>query len=118
MTLRLPLMKAKDAGLRALSSRDEVEQALLFLKKEIKATKGIWARRAQEYELKINSGKLSLLAEVIRELYRPRDQLEQSYSERLIYQTALERLVTEIAAVETIAEEQAKDKIENILKVA
>lgn len=118
MTLRLPLTKAKHAGLRALSTIDEIDLALGFLKRKIKATKGIWARRAQEYELKINSGNLSSLAEVIRELYRPQDQPEQSYSERQIYQTALERMATEIAAVETIAEDKAKDKVEDILKVA
>lgn len=118
MTLRLPLMKAKHAGLRALSTQTEIENAMSYLRKKIKSTKGIWARRAQEYELKINSGNLSSIAQVIRELYRPSDQSEQSYSERQIYQTALERLAAEIAAVETIAEDQAKSKVENILKVA
>lgn len=119
MTLRLPMMKAKHAGLRSLSTRNDIESAFLTLKKKARATKGlIWARRAQEYELKINSGSITSLAEVLRELYRAENEPEQSYSERQIYKSALERLTAEIAAVESIEEEQAAAKIEEILSVA
>lgn len=118
MTLRLPLAKAANAGLRGLSTTDEIQQALQSLRKKIRTSKLIWARRAQEYELKINSGNLTSIAEVIRELYRPQNNQEQSYSERQIFQTALERLAAEIAAVEDIAPEQAIAKVETFLHVA
>lgn len=118
MTLRLPMAKAKNAGLRSLSTTEEINLALESLRKKIKTTKGIWARRAQEYELKINSGNLASVAEVLRELYRQGDQAEQSYSERQIYQTALERLAAEIAAVESIEEESARQRVESFLRAA
>lgn len=118
MTLRLPMIKAKNAGLRALSSYQEITDAYFLLKKRVKATKGIWARRAQEYETKINSGSITSLAEVLRELHRNDDQPEQSYSERQIYQNALERIATEIAAVEAIQFEEACEKIKGVLQAA
>jgi CarD family transcriptional regulator, regulator of rRNA transcription len=118
MTLSLPMVKAKNAGLRALSSAQEINDAYFLLKKRVKATKGIWARRAQEYETKINSGNLASLAEVLRELHRNEDQPEQSYSERQIYQNALERIATEVAAVEAIQFDEACEKIKSVLKAA
>jgi transcriptional regulator, CarD family len=118
MTLSLPMVKAKNAGLRALSTAQEINEAYFLLKKRVKATKGIWARRAQEYETKINSGSLASLAEVLRELHRNEDQPDQSYSERQIYQSALERIASEVAAVESIQFEEACEKIKNVLKAA
>lgn len=118
MTLRLPMMKAKNAGLRSLASPHEVDCALKTLKKPSVSRKMIWARRAQEYELKISSGELTSIAEVVRDLYRGTNQGEQSYSERQVYQSALERLASEIAAIENIEESQAAEKVEDILKAA
>ena len=116
MTLRLPMMKAQNAGLRTLSAPHEVEAALKTLKKPAVSRKMIWARRAQEYELKISSGTLTSIAEVIRDLYRSTSQPEQSYSERQIYQAALQRLAAEIAAIENIDELQATEKVELVLQ--
>lgn len=118
MTLRLPMMKAQDAGLRNLSTPHEVDTALKTLRKPPVSRKMIWARRAQEYELKITSGTLTSIAEVIRDLYRSTSQPEQSYSERQIYQAALQRLAAEIAAIENIDESQAAEKVELVLHSA
>lgn len=118
MTLRLPMKKAQDAGLRALSTENEVQEALGTLKKRIKSKKAIWSRRAQEYEMKISSGELTSIAEVIRELYRSGDQPDQSYSERQIYQSALQRLASELAAIEAIDENQVIARVEEILQAA
>jgi CarD family transcriptional regulator len=118
MTLRLPMAKATAAGLRSLSSQNEIKKAFDTLKKASKTKKGLWSRRAQEYELKINSGKLTLIAEVIRDLYRNADQSDQSYSERQIFQVALERLISEIAAAEAVTPEEVESRIEKSLKVS
>ncbi len=99
MTLRVPTHKATEAGLRSLSSPDVVAHAMKTLKGKAKVKKAMWSRRAQEYEQKINSGDLIAIAEVVRDLHRADDQREQSYSERQLYEAALERLTREIAAV-------------------
>ena len=78
----------------------------------------MWSRRAQEYEAKINSGDPQSIAEVVRDLHRATGQPEQSYSERQIYEAALDRLVRELAAVEGLDEEQATDRVEKVLHVA
>ncbi len=118
MTLRLPMMKARNAGLRSLASPKEVMVALETLQKPAISRKMIWARRAQEYELKISSGQLTSIAEVIRDLYRRENQPDQSYSERQIYQAALQRFTAEIAAIENIDEVQATEKVEQFLQAA
>tara|TARA_A100000171_G_scaffold52609_1_gene71890 strand:+ start:1757 stop:2257 length:501 start_codon:yes stop_codon:yes gene_type:complete len=118
MTLRLPLQKAQASGLRRLTSKEQLGEILGSLKRRVKAKKGVWARRAQEYELKINSGNPTSLAEVLRELYRKDTQPEQSYSERQIYRSALERLSCEVALVESIDEEAATKRVEDILEKA
>lgn len=118
MTLRLPLAKARNAGLRALSSANDIEDIMSVLKKKVRATKGIWARRAAEYESKINSGSIQSVAEVLRELHRNDDQPEQSYSERQIYQNALERIASEIAAVKSIRFDEACENVKKVLKAA
>lgn len=116
MTLRLPMKKAKNAGLRNISSAADVTSTLALLTKKMRATKGIWARRAQEYETKINSGNIISLSEVLRELHRNDNQGEQSYSERQIYQNALERFADEVAIVESIQFEDACEKLKTILQ--
>lgn len=118
MTLRVPLTKAKISGLRKLSSRKEMTAALTKLKGRSKAKRTMWSRRAQEYEAKINSGDPGSIAEVVRDLYRNVGQTEQSYSERQIYQAALDRLVREFAAVEDIDEATATQRVEEILNAA
>ena len=118
MTLRVPLGKAKASGLRRLSSRKEMDTALTKLKGRSRAKRTMWSRRAQEYEAKINSGDPVSIAEVVRDLHRNADQPDQSYSERQIYQAALDRLVRELAAVESIDETAATQKLEQLLKAA
>jgi CarD family transcriptional regulator len=118
MTLRVPVAKAKNSGLRRLSTRKEMESALTRLKGRSRAKRTMWSRRAQEYEAKINSGDPGSIAEVVRDLYRNASQPEQSYSERQIYQAALDRLVREFAAVEKIDEDVAVKRVEQMLSAA
>lgn len=118
MTLRVPVAKAKNSGLRRLSTRKEMESALAKLKGRSRAKRTMWSRRAQEYEAKINSGDPASIAEVVRDLYRNVGQPEQSYSERQIYQAALDRLVREFAAVEKIDEGAAVRRVEQMLSAA
>jgi len=99
MTLRVPTNKAVEIGMRSLSSPDMINKALHTLKGKAKVKRAMWSRRAQEYEQKINSGDLIAIAEVVRDLHRTDDQREQSYSERQLYEAALERLTREVAAV-------------------
>lgn len=115
MTLRVPTHKAIDIGMRALSAPDVVTKALDTLKGKAKVKRAMWSRRAQEYEAKINSGDLVSIAEVTRDLFRPDDQPEQSYSERQIFEAASSRLAREIAAMEEIDEKAAQAKILDIL---
>jgi CarD family transcriptional regulator len=98
-----------------LSSRDRIKEALSTLQGRSKIRRVMWSRRAQEYESKINSGDPVSIAEVVRDLHRGSDQPEQSYSERQIYQAALERLARELAAVEKIDQEKATTKLETVL---
>jgi len=118
MTLRVPVAKAKNSGLRRLSTRKEMDAALSKLKGRSRAKRTMWSRRAQEYEAKINSGDPASIAEVVRDLYRNASQPEQSYSERQIYQAALDRLVREFAAVENIDEASAAKRVEQMLSAA
>ena len=115
MTLRVPTHKATEIGMRALSSPDVVGRAMTTLKGKAKVKRAMWSRRAQEYEQKINSGDLIAIAEVVRDLYRNDDQREQSYSERQLYEAALERLTREVAAVEDGDEVAAAKKVDDVL---
>lgn len=115
MTLRVPTHKALDIGMRALSAPDVVTKALDTLKGKAKVKRAMWSRRAQEYEAKINSGDLIQIAEVVRDLYRSEAQPEQSYSERQLYEAALDRLVREVAAVNASTENEALKLIEQQL---
>ncbi|MGF1658337.1 MAG: CarD family transcriptional regulator [Rubrimonas sp.] len=115
MTLRVPTAKANSVGMRSLSSPDIVEKALQTLKGRARVKRAMWSRRAQEYEQKINSGDLLSIAEVVRDLHRGGDQPEQSYSERQLYEAALERLTREVAAVERLDDATAAERIETAL---
>jgi CarD family transcriptional regulator len=116
MTLRVPVTRATAAGLRNISSGDQIERAFITLKGRAKTSKGMWSRRAQEYEAKINSGSLISVAEVVRDLHKNVDQAERSYSERMIYESALSRLVGELAAAEKIDSKTATDKLIKVLR--
>ena len=115
MTLRVPTHKAIEIGMRALRSPDVVGRAMTTLKGKAKVKRAMWSRRAQEYEQKINSGDLIAIAEVVRDLHRNDDQREQSYSERQLYEAALERLTREVAAVEDGDEVAAAKKVDDVL---
>jgi len=107
MTLRVPTKKAKTAGLRHLAADAVMSQALVTLKGRARIKRTMWSRRAQEYEAKINSGCLVSLAEVVRDLHRSDSQPEQSYSERQLYESALDRMAREVAAIEKIDRDAA-----------
>ena len=115
MTLRVPTNKATVVGMRSLSSPDIVSRAMTTLKGKAKVKKAMWSRRAQEYEQKINSGDLIAIAEVVRDLHRADDQREQSYSERQLYEAALERLTREVAAVSGVDEAGAAKTVDDVL---
>ncbi|MBA4223612.1 CarD family transcriptional regulator [Bosea sp. (in: a-proteobacteria)] len=115
MTLRVPTAKAASVGLRKLADTDIVGKALSTLTGRARVKRTMWSRRAQEYEAKINSGDLVAIAEVVRDLYRSEAQPEQSYSERQLYEAAIDRMTREISAVEEITETEALKKIEGQL---
>jgi CarD family transcriptional regulator len=118
MTLRLPIAKVRNSGLRRLATKKEMLTALTRLKGRSRARRTMWSRRAQEYEAKINSGDPSSIAEVVRDLYRNAGQPDQSYSERQIYQAALDRLAREFAVIEKIDETTAAERLEQMLRAA
>src|SRR5262249_39551759 len=111
MTLRVPTQKARTCGMRALASATVVSDAMKTLQGRARIKRTMWSRRAQEYEAKINSGDLVSIAEVVRDLHRGGDQPEQSYSERQLYESALDRMARKLAAVENIAREAALEKL-------
>jgi CarD family transcriptional regulator len=115
MTLRVPVAKAKSVGMRKLAGDSTVEKSLEVVRGRARIKRTMWSRRAQEYEAKINSGDLIAIAEVVRDLYRSENQPEQSYSERQLYEAALDRMSREIAAVEKISETEAVRRIETNL---
>jgi CarD family transcriptional regulator len=118
MTLRVPITKAKNVGMRALSTPKIMKNALDTLRGRARVKRTMWSRRAQEYEAKINSGDPIQIAEVVRDLYRSDDQPDQSYSERQIYEAALERLSRELAVVEKIEDDAATAKVQKVLQAA
>lgn len=115
MTLRVPVDKVADSGLRKISSKDKMLSVIGTLKGRARSKRTMWSRRAQEYEAKINSGDPIAIAEVVRDLYRAPGQPEQSYSERQMYEAALERLVNEFALVEKLDVDAATEKLETVL---
>lgn len=118
MTLRIPVGKARTSGLRRLSSRKQMDAALQKLRGRAKVRRTMWSRRAQEYEAKINSGDPVSIAEVVRDLRRSSNQADQSYSERQMYQAALDRLAREFAKIEQIDETAAVDRLEKLMDAA
>src|SRR5213083_3169075 len=118
MTLRVPTNKAESVGMRKLASNITMNEALTTLKGKPKVKRTMWSRRAQEYEAKINSGDLVSIAEVTRDLFRPDDAPEQSYSERQIFEAASSRLARELGAMEQTDEKSALAKILEILNKA
>jgi CarD family transcriptional regulator len=115
MTLRVPTAKIAQVGMRKLSDEAGINQALDVLTGRARIKRTMWSRRAQEYEAKINSGDIIAVSEVVRDLYRSDAQPEQSYSERQLYEAALERLMSEVSAVGEITDTEALKKIETSL---
>ena len=115
MTLRVPTAKIVSVGMRKLAEPAMVKRALETLKGRARIKRTMWSRRAQEYEAKINSGDIVAIAEVVRDLYRSENQPEQSYSERQLYEEALDHLSCEIAAVQKLTETEAIKEIEAAL---
>jgi CarD family transcriptional regulator len=115
MTLRVPTTKIASVGMRKLSEPAVVAKALETLKGRARIKRTMWSRRAQEYEQKINSGDLIFIAEVVRDLYRSDAQPEQSYSERQLYEAALDRMARELAAVDDLTDSEAVKVIESNL---
>ena len=116
LTIRVPTDKLEQVGLRKISSKKIIEEVLDVLKLKPKIRRIMWSRRAQEYDTKIFSGDPIKIAEVVRDLFRKTSQAEQSYSERQMFQIAIERLARELAAVEKTDYFQSTEKIETILR--
>jgi CarD family transcriptional regulator len=115
MTLRVPTSKVTGVGMRKLSEPDVARRSLEILTGRARIKRTMWSRRAQEYEAKINSGDINAIAEVVRDLFRSEAQPEQSYSERQLYEAALDRMMREIAAVQKLTETEALKVIETQL---
>jgi len=118
MTLRVPTAKTQSAGMRKLSDAAVLARAMETLRGRARVKRTMWSRRAQEYEAKINSGDLITIAEVVRDLYRSDSQPEQSYSERQLYESALDRMSREIAAAQDVDESIAIQKVAEALTKA
>ena len=116
MTLKVPTPKVTSVGMRKLAEADVVKRAMNTLSGRARVKRTMWSRRAQEYEAKINSGDLISIAEVVRDLYRSDVQPEQSYSERQLYEAALDRMAREIAAVQKLLDSEAVKLIEGQLQ--
>ena len=99
LTLRVPVAKVKSVNMRKLATDDDVARALKTVTGRARVKRTMWSRRAQEYEAKINSGDLDYISEVVRDLYRSEDQPEQSYSERQLFEQAMDRMSREISVV-------------------
>src|SRR5208283_1827326 len=112
MTLRVPTSKVVGVGMRKISDPETAKRSLDILSGRARIKRTMWSRRAQEYETKINSGDITAIAEVVRDLYRSEAQPEQSYSERQLYEAALDRMVREIAAVQKSNEIDALKAVE------
>lgn len=115
MVLRVPLDKATQIGMRKLAEPSILDGAMKTLKGRARVKRTMWSRRAQEYEAKINSGDLIAISEVVRDLFRNENQPEQSYSERQLYERALERMAREVATIDKVTEDEAIVELEAIL---
>jgi CarD family transcriptional regulator len=115
LTLRVPVAKIESAGMRKLSENTAIDKALRTVQGRARVKRTMWSRRAQEYEAKINSGDLIAISEVVRDLFRSDTQPEQSYSERQLYEAALDRMAREISAVNKISATESVVLIEKNL---
>ena len=115
LILRVPVEKAKALNLRKVSKPSKIQSVLKILSEKAKIKRTMWSRRAQEYDLKINSGDIQQIAEVVRDLNRANNQIEQSYSERQLFELSYERFLREVIAGLKISEESAVKKIDKIL---
>ncbi len=118
MTLRVPVAKATAVGMRKLSDEPTVGKAFTTVRGRARVKRTMWSRRAQEYEAKINSGDLIAISEVVRDLYRSQSQPEPSYSERQLYEQAIDRMSREVSVVEKITETEAMTKIEKAIEAS
>ena len=118
MTLQVPTNKVENSGMRGLANDKVLKDAFTTLKGRPRIKRTMWSRRAQEYEGKINSGDLLLLTEVVRDLYRTDEQPEQSYSERQLYERAIDRMVREVAEIMKVSRDEAMDEILRTLSTA
>ena len=116
MTLRVPVHRAEASGLRHVSTNTDLKKMYDTLKSKAKTSRGMWSRRAQEYEAKINSGDVIMVAEVVRDLHQNVDQAERSYSERMIYESAFNRLAGELSASEKTEYDSAGQKLLKLLR--
>ncbi len=116
MTLRVPTEKIEISGLRKISSKKKMDEIVDLIKDSPQVKRVMWSRRAQIYEDKINSGNPEEVGEVVRDLYRNYNKVEQSFSERQIYQKALERLANEYAVINKVTEDRAVEKIEDYMQ--
>jgi CarD family transcriptional regulator len=116
LRLKVPTSKSEQKGMRKLADKALIDQAMRVLKGRARIKRTMWSRRAQEYEAKINSGDLIAVAEVVRDLYRSEKQPEQSYSERQLFEQALERMAREIAAVKKIDDDMAVKEVQAFLE--
>lgn len=116
MRLRVPTAKAVSVGMRKLCTKDEIEKCMKVLEGRPRIKRTMWSRRAQEYEAKINSGDLILVSEVVRDLFRTEAQPEQSYSERQLYELALDRMSREVAVVNKYDDKQAIEDMEIVMR--
>lgn len=115
MKLRVPVPKVESVGMRKIAEAEEVAKSLKTVQGRARIKRTMWSRRAQEYDAKINSGDLIQIAEVVRDLFRSENQPEQSYSERQLYEAALERMARELSVVNKISETEAVNLIEENL---
>jgi len=118
MTLRVPVGKAATVGMRKLADEETVGRAFETVRGRARVKRTMWSRRAQEYEAKINSGDLIAISEVVRDLYRSQAQPEPSYSERQLYEQAIDRMSREVAVVEKMTESEAATKIEKTIEMS
>jgi CarD family transcriptional regulator len=118
MTLKVPVNRAEKAGLRHLSSSEDISKALITLRGKARIEKGMWSKRAQKYEEKIYSGNVVYIAEVLRDLYRNVDDPNRSYSERMIYESAFQRFINEYAATNDLSIDDASKQVREMLEEA
>jgi CarD family transcriptional regulator len=118
LTITVPENQIEDSIIRKICSKEEMNEIFTILRGGVRKIKGMWSRRVKEYEEKINSGKITLIAEVIRDLTREIKEVDRSFSERMIYKTAIYRLASELSILEKISIDEATDKIMMVLGIS